>query len=656
MDPGPYCICNGPDDGTFMIFCDQCEEWYHGKCIGLTKEKSRSINKFVCHLCKKAPPSVGAPPAPILKKGINVAPVQPDPPMKKRTLRGQTKVPVKRQKITEDKDTAKIRHAVIEQLVSALNKGCANDKGVESSIFKYEVPDEAKIRQLSKEIEEALYASKKGTDKLYKDQIKLLRFNISTPSNIKLRSRIVTKDITPEVLVNMTNEEMAPEDILTLRREKEELSLEARLKESEDLPINKEIIWRSEEESYDPQPLIPSNGTPTDSPRRESPIEEDNDSGSLNSSFVMESDQTSQSSGDSRGQESLSVGVVPSHNIVMPKPELVPDIKIDVVVEDQTPQEEDNYLVSWRGALFYKGVVEEFRVVGHHVTGPRVDTHLAYLSKFNQNQRVDTTSILSYLSQIDSSTTRFRTLMYLEPESYLDDEMYRKLFDYLYSINRSGVIPTDTDAFRDSVFREIYVIPMKSDTTDIPAFIPRHLFSDGKDRLFVAFITDKKKLLALPDEKSPPQSSRVAEYRESEGNSLDNKENSLERVPTNNNKTNIASSNGTPGVVQDIHPMGSNPYGYLDGQHNPHPNVAPHNTMGYNTYGHYMVDPRFMSMHTQGHNSAPHQQHMSSTQMHNHTQINPKPMHDKTVPIQFDPKVLQSLTQTLAMNIKKPSP
>ena len=26
-----HCIYHGPDDGSFMIACDFCDEWFHGK-------------------------------------------------------------------------------------------------------------------------------------------------------------------------------------------------------------------------------------------------------------------------------------------------------------------------------------------------------------------------------------------------------------------------------------------------------------------------------------------------------------------------------------------------------------------------------------------------------------------------------------------------
>ena len=42
-----YCICHGPDDGSFMIACDFCDEWFHGKCVG-GHRKTRTENRSVC--------------------------------------------------------------------------------------------------------------------------------------------------------------------------------------------------------------------------------------------------------------------------------------------------------------------------------------------------------------------------------------------------------------------------------------------------------------------------------------------------------------------------------------------------------------------------------------------------------------------------------
>lgn len=34
-DANKFCICRGPDTGSFMINCDECREWYHRPCVNL---------------------------------------------------------------------------------------------------------------------------------------------------------------------------------------------------------------------------------------------------------------------------------------------------------------------------------------------------------------------------------------------------------------------------------------------------------------------------------------------------------------------------------------------------------------------------------------------------------------------------------------------
>ena len=41
--PIQYCICQGEDDGTLMIGCDYCEEWYHPRCLNFSDEKVREL-------------------------------------------------------------------------------------------------------------------------------------------------------------------------------------------------------------------------------------------------------------------------------------------------------------------------------------------------------------------------------------------------------------------------------------------------------------------------------------------------------------------------------------------------------------------------------------------------------------------------------------
>lgn len=43
-----WCICKRPHNNRFMICCDVCEDWFHGKCVNVSK----SMGKFLFFLFK----------------------------------------------------------------------------------------------------------------------------------------------------------------------------------------------------------------------------------------------------------------------------------------------------------------------------------------------------------------------------------------------------------------------------------------------------------------------------------------------------------------------------------------------------------------------------------------------------------------------------
>lgn len=47
-----YCLCREPDDGSFMIACDKCDEWYHGGCIGVLESDRLEKSKYFCQSCQ----------------------------------------------------------------------------------------------------------------------------------------------------------------------------------------------------------------------------------------------------------------------------------------------------------------------------------------------------------------------------------------------------------------------------------------------------------------------------------------------------------------------------------------------------------------------------------------------------------------------------
>ncbi|KAG5899121.1 hypothetical protein JTB14_021623 [Gonioctena quinquepunctata] len=50
-----YCICRTPYDETkFYVGCDLCNNWFHGDCVGITEESSKTLTEFICTECKQA--------------------------------------------------------------------------------------------------------------------------------------------------------------------------------------------------------------------------------------------------------------------------------------------------------------------------------------------------------------------------------------------------------------------------------------------------------------------------------------------------------------------------------------------------------------------------------------------------------------------------
>lgn len=51
-----WCICKQPHNNRFMIACDKCEDWFHGKCVNVTKALGKEYElmgkQWLCPTCK----------------------------------------------------------------------------------------------------------------------------------------------------------------------------------------------------------------------------------------------------------------------------------------------------------------------------------------------------------------------------------------------------------------------------------------------------------------------------------------------------------------------------------------------------------------------------------------------------------------------------
>lgn len=50
--PTVYCHCQNKDESTeFMVCCDNCEVWFHSKCVGLSDIALKQLKKWYCSYC-----------------------------------------------------------------------------------------------------------------------------------------------------------------------------------------------------------------------------------------------------------------------------------------------------------------------------------------------------------------------------------------------------------------------------------------------------------------------------------------------------------------------------------------------------------------------------------------------------------------------------
>uniref|UniRef100_A0A6Q2XZS1 Bromodomain PHD finger transcription factor n=1 Tax=Esox lucius TaxID=8010 RepID=A0A6Q2XZS1_ESOLU len=50
-----YCVCKTPyDESKFYIGCDLCTNWYHGDCVGITEKEAKKMDDYICSDCKRA--------------------------------------------------------------------------------------------------------------------------------------------------------------------------------------------------------------------------------------------------------------------------------------------------------------------------------------------------------------------------------------------------------------------------------------------------------------------------------------------------------------------------------------------------------------------------------------------------------------------------
>uniref|UniRef100_V5E8E0 Transcription factor BYE1 n=1 Tax=Kalmanozyma brasiliensis (strain GHG001) TaxID=1365824 RepID=V5E8E0_KALBG len=162
-DEKQYCICRGKDDGTFMISCERCQDWFHTKCLGITQKAAKKLDEYVCDACTSK--------------------------------------------------TAK----------STKKKAKAADQGEETSEQRAE-NFAALLEGELFEVNADTHGSLRVVGTKYKDRFRTFLFSLKDAKNTTLHSRIASGQLKASELAKMSNEELAND---TIRQATEKARLEA---------------------------------------------------------------------------------------------------------------------------------------------------------------------------------------------------------------------------------------------------------------------------------------------------------------------------------------------------------------------------------------------------------------------------------------------
>lgn len=257
-DNTPYCYCQKPDDGNFMIECHSCSDWFHGKCVNITEKEGKSIDKFLCKNCdpnwskdkfKSSKPTVNTNVNTNTISNVNT-PSKPSITHTKRSNSIQAKEslfsalerklegkPVKAFNKTVQKKAPLSKYnsnnlssirinarkglsEVFTKIIDYVKKDPDSYPGVDTSkenIFWNLEPNEAGLKleteMFDQLAEVAPGSASKACGEKYKVKYRQLRFNFTDEKNTNLRLRLIKGDISISGLVSMTAEELANEEV-----------------------------------------------------------------------------------------------------------------------------------------------------------------------------------------------------------------------------------------------------------------------------------------------------------------------------------------------------------------------------------------------------------------------------------------------------------
>ncbi|PWN37836.1 uncharacterized protein FA14DRAFT_170608 [Meira miltonrushii] len=280
-----FCICRKGDDGKPMVLCANCNEWYHFKCIGLTKKAAESLTEFTCPSCvdDKQPSEVASAQDP--EQSSNVPSASPkrklqeaDVVSKKARSQAPTLSPSRAQhanssNVTKESSSANVQTS--RKLSTSASSGSKSNTSSASAvqrsrsdalrkhaeeqfaaIFSEIMTEASENKQEGEEqsqeyahsFEGALYemtnesainANFRIAGKAYRDKLRSFMFNLKDKTNITLRAKIADGIISAVELSNMSSEELANDARREEVERRKKESLEQSILKKDNAPLRK---------------------------------------------------------------------------------------------------------------------------------------------------------------------------------------------------------------------------------------------------------------------------------------------------------------------------------------------------------------------------------------------------------------------------------
>ncbi|KAJ3262252.1 PHD finger protein 3 [Boothiomyces macroporosus] len=501
-----YCLCRQVDDGSFMIQCDDCKEWFHGNCVGIQEETAPDT--FSCILCIQFANSEASE-----ATAVGPAAITPTvkPPETETKEPEQKKQKVEAEKMDKTEKLRKLAKKGFQETFKLLFQQLKDDPNYLDLPVDRAIDLDAPL-SFAQDLEEALFAqySVENQDEWvvtdqYKVKFRSLQFNLKDPKNKRLKRRLFCLKETMEKVVQLSPEEMANDDVVLKAEEIARESLHMAYKPSDSFANVEETRINTE------QPLMVTNV---------SLPETDLQKAIVNTAPIMSSTPNIPPPEVKSFAPKVKPVVAPKVQrdsldsllermnapIYQPPKIESENNKFDSSqtissVQEQPKQRESKEKVIWKGILKMPQVTE-VEVYGYQIAGKQLSAS-TWKGLLSSNMliggRIPISKTMDYLNQRIQQKTEISVLQ-LDSK---DSKHYQKLAIYLLQKERYGVIADPLPGIKD-----LYLIPIKRQETHslFQDLRCRYKINNEKDSLVLVAVMGamNKKVEKKPQETPTP--------------------------------------------------------------------------------------------------------------------------------------------------------